>query len=86
MRSSYERQRAEQIEFEGRLLSSRDKIVPPPLFADFARLCWPEKTAAQLASIAGRDERKAKRWLSGEHEPPFVVVLAIMSKIFQRRG
>lgn len=86
MRSVYERHVAEQIEIRGRVLPSGDKIVPPPLWVDFARHCWPEKTAAHLASIAGRDERTAKRWLSGEFEPPNIIMVALINKLFERRS
>lgn len=85
MRSTYEARVAEQTEIEGHLSSGGDKIVRPWLFADFARLCWPDKTASNLAAIAGRDERTAKRWLSGEFEPPIVVVMAVVNKMFERR-
>lgn len=85
MRSTYERNRAEQIEIEGRILSGRDTVVPPPKFGAVCKLLWPEKTAAHIASIAGRDERTAKRWLSGEYEPPVVVLLAVINKMFERR-
>jgi hypothetical protein len=46
----------------------------PRRFGDVCRLLWPDKTAACIATIAGRDERTAKRWLSGEYEPPVVCV------------
>lgn len=84
MRNSYERQVAEQIEIRGRILRGEDKIVPTPLFADVCRLIWPEKTAANLAAIADRDERTAKRWLAGEFEPPIVVALYVFGRIFGR--
>lgn len=84
MRSNYEEQIGEATKIQGQLLSGRDRIVRPWLFAEFARLCWPEKTAAQIACIAGRDERTAKRWLAGEYEPPFIVVMAIMNRMFER--
>lgn len=86
MLSEYERRLAEASEIEGRILRGEDKIVPPPLWVDFARRCWPDKTAAHLASIAGRDERTAKRWLSGEFEPPNVIMLVLISKLFERRS
>lgn len=83
MRTAYEERSGEARRIEGQLLQGRDKIVRP-LFADVARLCWPEKTAAHLASLSRRDERTAKRWLSGEYEPPICVVLAIINKMFDR--
>ena len=86
MRTVYEERVAEATQIQGRLLSGRDTIVPPPLWTDFARLCWPEKTAAHLAVLGGKDERTAKRWLSGEYEPPMAVVVALFNKIFERRA
>lgn len=71
-------------EMQGQFVPDRDKIVPPPNWVWFARHCWPEKTAAHLASIAGKDERTGKRWLSGEFEPPNVVVAALIAKLFER--
>lgn len=72
-------------EIRGRRLQARDIIVPPPKFGDVCRLLWPHKTAAELASIAKRDERTAKRWLSGEFEPPICVVIAVFAKMFERQ-
>lgn len=69
---------------EGRSLHEGDKIVPPPNWVDFARRCWPQKTAAHLATLGGRDERTAKRWMSGEFEPPNAVMLALIAKLFER--
>lgn len=72
-------------EIDGQLLSGRDKFVPPPYWTDLARIIWPEKTAAHLASIGGRDERTAKRWLSGEYDPPMPVVTEIIRRMFEPR-
>lgn len=84
MSSVYEERRAEATAIEGRILSGRDKIVRPWLFTEFAKLCWPKNTAAHMATIAGKDERTAKRWLAGEFEPPIIVVLTIINKMFER--
>jgi hypothetical protein len=73
-------------EIQGQFLPGRDKCVLPPKFGDVCRLLWPEKTAAHLASIGSRDERTAKRWLSGEYEPPLVVLLAVIAKMFERNS
>jgi hypothetical protein len=73
-------------EIQGQFLHGRDKIVPPPKFGAVCKLLWPDKTAAHVASIAGKDERTAKRWLSGEFEPPVIVVLAVMQKMFEREA
>lgn len=51
------------------------------LFGQVAKIIWPNKTAAHLAAIAGVDERSAWRWLSGTHEPPAVVIVAMLSEI-----
>jgi hypothetical protein len=83
MLSVSERQIAEARAIEGHIVSGGDKIVPPPNWVWFARRCWPEKTAAHLATIAQRDERTAKRWLSGEFEPPNAVMSAIIAKLFE---
>ena len=69
---------------QGQFSPPNAKIVTPPLFGDVCRLLWPCKTAAQIAAIAGRDERTAKRWLAGEYEPPVVVILAVINKMFER--
>lgn len=61
-----------------------DKIVGRFKFAAVARVLWPIKTAAALAAIAGRDQRTAERWLSGEFEPPYVIVEAVMHETFKR--
>jgi hypothetical protein len=45
-------------------------------FGSVAKVAWPVKTAATVAAIANRSERTAERWLSGEFEPPAVVIAA----------
>jgi hypothetical protein len=55
-----------------------------PKFGDVCRLLWPRNTAAHIAAIGKRDERTAKRWLSGEYEPPVAVLLAVVNKMFER--
>lgn len=71
-------------EIQGRFSADRDKIVPPYKFPAVCRLLWPEKTAVHLAAISGREDRTAKRWLTGEYEPPVSVVLAVMQEMFKR--
>ena len=39
---------------------------------------------ANLASLSGKDERTAKRWLSGEFEPPGCVMAALIAKLYER--
>jgi hypothetical protein len=63
---------------------SRDKIVPRR-FSAVAAVLWPVKTAACLATIAKTDERTAKRWLRGEHEPPLSVVLAVIHEMLREQ-
>lgn len=70
-------------EIGGQFLPGRDKIVRS-VFGDVARVIWPQKTAAELAAIARVEERTAKRWLSGEFEPPGVVLAAIFVEITRR--
>lgn len=54
-------------------------------FPAVARLLWPTRTAACLAAIAKCDERHAKRFLSGEHEPPLSVVLAVIHEMLREQ-
>lgn len=76
---------AEQArELERRLRRGADKIVGPPKFKSVAKVLWPIKTAACLASIAKTTERTAERWLSGEFEPPVCIVLAVIDETFRR--
>jgi hypothetical protein len=84
MQSTYERRISEATKIEGQFLSGSDKIVPVPKWIWFARFCWPLKTAATIADIAGKDERTAKRWLSGEFEPPGVVMAALIAELYKR--
>lgn len=84
MRSAFGNSDAVASEIQGQFRQGTDKIVGPPKWAAHARLEWPEKTAAHIAAIAGRDERTALRWLSGEFEPPLVVMLVLINKMFER--
>lgn len=85
MRTVYEREIENASKIEGRFRQGADKIVSAGQFARVAKALWPIKTAAQIASIAGRDERTAARWLSGEFEPPGIVIAAIVYEITARR-
>jgi len=71
-------------EMQGQFHPGRDKIVTPLKWVIVARALWPSKTAAHLASIAGNDERTAKRWLAGDHEPPGIIIAAIVAELFKR--
>lgn len=84
MRAAYEERLAEATEIQGRMSSGRDTFVRAPYWTAFARHIWSEKTAAHLAAIAGRDERTAKRWLSGEYEPPHAVYAELFKKLGER--
>lgn len=84
MRTVYEREIANARAIEGQITSGRDVFVRTTKFAIVAKALWPEKTAAYLASIADRDERTAKRWLSGEFEPPNCIIAAIINEITKR--
>ena len=83
MRTPYERQVAEQRKIAGQIQAGGDVIVTRK-FGAVARVLWPFKTAANLAVIAGVEERTAKRWLSGEFEPPGIVIAAVIVEITKR--
>ncbi len=70
-------------EIQGQFRPGQDKIVTRK-FGAVAKVLWPDKTAAHIASIAGADERTAKRWLAGEFEPPAIVIAAIIVEITKR--
>lgn len=81
MRTVYEARIAEASKIEGQICAGGDEIVPRN-FGKVARVLWPFKTAAHIAAIADVDERTAKRWLSGEFDPPICIVLATIDKTF----
>lgn len=85
MRSVYEQNFAEAAETERRFRQGTDKIVSVGQFGKVAKALWPLKTAATLASIAKKDERTAARWLSGEYEPPGIIIAAIVLEITKRK-
>ena len=86
MRTVYERQIAEATEIEGRILRGRDVFVRTTKFHAVCKVLWPDKKLAPfLAEIGDRDERSAKRWLSGEFEPPICVALAVFNEIFKSK-
>jgi hypothetical protein len=80
MRSVYEQRAVEARQIERQISTGTDKIVSRK-FGAVAKVLWPQKTAAHVAAIAGRDERTAHRWLAGEFEPPAVVIAAIIVEI-----
>ena len=82
MASVYEARIAEQTESVRQIQRTHGKIVVRK-FGAVAKLLWPFKTAAHLATIAGCDPRTAERWLSGEYEPPISVVQALLHETFR---
>lgn len=86
MRSLFGNPAVVATELQGRYVPGMDKIVPPFKFAGCAMHLWPHKTAAHLASIAGKDERTAKRWLAGEFEPPSIILAMMMVEMLKREG
>ena len=81
MRTSFGNPNVVATEIQGRYRHGTDKIVSAGQFGKVAKALWPFKTAAHLASIAGKDERTAARWLSGEFPPPGIVLAAIIVEI-----
>lgn len=81
---------ASATEIARQLSQHPDRIVGRPKFGDVARVLWPPpNTAAQLATLATKagnktSERTAERWISGEVEPPYVIVEATLHETFKR--
>lgn len=84
MRTVFGNPAAVATEIQGQFRQGTDKIVSAGQFGKVAKALWPFKTAAHLASIAGKDERTAARWLSGEFEPPGIVIAAIIVEVTRR--
>jgi hypothetical protein len=84
MRSQWGNPVATATELQGHYVQGRDKLVPPSKFGPVCKLLWPFKTAAHLAAIGKKDERTAKRWLSGEYDPPADVAMAVFAEILKR--
>jgi hypothetical protein len=80
MRSLSEAPSIVSTENRGSRLPHREIDFPRP-FARATRGLWPLKTAAQLAVFAHSTERAAKNWLSGEQDPPAIVVAKVMAEI-----
>ena len=83
MHSPFGNSRVVANEIGGQFEAGRDKIVTRK-FGPVAKVLWPDKTAAHIAAIAGVEERTAKRWLSGEFEPPGIVIAAVIVEITKR--
>jgi len=71
----------ESRQIERQICLGTDKIVSCRKFRRVCEALWPLKTAAHIASIAGKDERTAARWLAGEFKPPNCVLIAILAEI-----
>lgn len=56
-------------EIGGHFPTPADTIVPR-LFGPIAKLIWPNNTEAWVASLARRDVRTVRRWISGEIDAP----------------
>lgn len=84
MRSVLAERIEEARETERHLRQGTAKIASVGKFGVVAKALWPFKTAAHLASIAGSNERTAARWLSGEFEPPNILIAAIICEITRR--
>lgn len=84
MRTVYERELSNASKIERQLRQGTDKIVSAGKFGIVAKALWPLNTAATIAAIAGKDERTGARWLSGEFEPPGIVLAKIMVEITKR--
>jgi hypothetical protein len=72
MRSPWGNAEVVATEIGGRFQAGKDRIVRP-LFGPIARVIWPSNTDAHVASIAKCDPRTARRYLSGEIDPPSIV-------------
>jgi hypothetical protein len=68
-------------EIDGIRPSGPESNFRPELFGQVARLVWPDKTDAMLASIAGKSDRSARFWLSGEVQAPLEVYLALVAEL-----
>lgn len=62
------------------LPSPADKIVGRK-FGRVAKILWPAATAATIAAMAKCSVRTAERWLSGEFEPPAIVIAAAIHEM-----
>lgn len=70
-------------EIGGHFRPGQDKIVRR-LFGPVCKLIWPVNTEAHVASLAKVDVRTARRWLSGEYDPPPIFGAIILNEIFKR--
>lgn len=84
MRSPFGNREAVAREIGGHFEPGLDKIVQPPKFGAVCKVLWPTDTDAHIAAIGKVETRTARRWLAGEYEPPVVVLLAVINKMFER--
>lgn len=75
---------ASATEIQRQKQTAPDRIVRP-MFGPVAKVLWPFKTAAHLAALANTSERAAARWLSGEIEPPGIVLAAVLVELTKRQ-
>lgn len=54
------------------------------IFADLARLLYPEKTAAHVAALIGCSERAAEFYLAGDREWSGDAVAEVVAEILRR--
>ena len=74
---------ASAAEIERRKQTMPDKIVRPQI-GSVCKVLWPFKTAANVGSIINASERHASRILSGEFDPPAILIAAIINEITKR--
>lgn len=84
MRSQWGNATAVATEIGGQFQAGRDKIVRP-LFGPVAKAIWPHNTDAHIATIAKCDPRTARRYLSGEIDPPAIVYATMWILILESR-
>jgi hypothetical protein len=82
MHSSFGNPSAVATEIDGQFRPGKDKIVRRK-FGAVAKVLWPGSTDAHVAAIAKVDVRTARRWLSGEFEPPLAIALAVLDETFR---
>jgi hypothetical protein len=64
--------------------SATEENFQPGLYGQFARLAYPVKTDATLASIGRTSDRAARAWMAGDAAAPALVSLACLATILRR--
>jgi len=54
-------------------------------FPRVAKVLWPIKTVETFAALVGKNPRTVERWISGEIDPPWEIVLFTAQYLFTRR-